>query len=70
MSRERMIELIKKQKLVETLVHSQIQPRQALVEIIVQRQHKAELHNLLMQLPADEVASVLETLPFEEAARL
>ena len=65
-----MIELLKKQKLVESLVHSQHQPRQALVETIVEKQHLAELHNLLMRLPADEVASVLESLSREDAARL
>ena len=70
MSRERMIELLKKQRLVENLVHGQHQPRQALVETIVERQHLAELRNLLMKLPADEVAGVLESLPGEEAARL
>ncbi|WP_295386698.1 magnesium and cobalt transport protein CorA [uncultured Thiodictyon sp.] len=70
MSRERMIELLKKQRLVEELVHSQNQPRQALVETIVQRQHLGELHNLLGQLPADEIAAVLESLPAEDAERL
>jgi len=70
MSRERMIELLRKQKLVEDLVHGQHQPRQALVETIVQRQHLAELHNLLMKLPAEEVALVLESLTPEEALRL
>ncbi|WP_295457038.1 magnesium and cobalt transport protein CorA [uncultured Thiodictyon sp.] len=70
MSRERMIELLKKQRLVEDLVHGQHQPRQALVETIVQRQHLGELHNLLSQLPAGEIAAALESLPAEEVARL
>ncbi|WP_295426372.1 magnesium and cobalt transport protein CorA [uncultured Thiodictyon sp.] len=70
MSRERMIELLNKHRLVEDLVHNQHQPRQALVETIVARQHLAELHNLLMKLPADDIARVLESLSGEEAVRL
>lgn len=70
MSREKVIELLKKQRLVENLVHSQHQPQQALVETITQRQHLAELNHLLSQLPADEVAQVLESLSPEDAARL
>jgi magnesium transporter len=65
-----MIELLNKHRLVEDLVHNQHQPRQALVETIVARQHLAELHNLLMKLPADDIARVLESLSGEEAVRL
>ena len=70
MSRERMIELLNKHRLVQDLVHNQHQPRQELVETIVARQHLAELHNLLMKLPADDIARVLESLSAEEAVRL
>lgn len=70
MSRDRILELLKKQQLVESVVHSQKQPQQALVEIIVQRQHTAELRELLRHLPAGEIAKVLDSLPFGDAARL
>ncbi|OQW89278.1 MAG: magnesium transporter CorA [Rhodoferax ferrireducens] len=67
---DKVSELLKKQKWVESMVHSQSTPRQAIVETLVQRQHLAELQNLLAQWPASEIGSVLEALPVDEALLL
>jgi magnesium transporter len=70
MSRDRIVELIRKQRLVESLVQAQHQPQQELVESILHRQHLAELNHLLAQLPAEDIAAVLAGLSDEDAARL
>ena len=70
MSLEKVLELLKKQKRVEGMVHSQNMPRQAIVETLVQRQHLAELQNLLAQWPASEIGSVLDALPIDDAGLL
>jgi len=67
---ERVSELLKKQKRVEGMVHSQNMPRQAIVETLVQRQHLAELQNLLAQWPASQIGGVLDALPVDEARLL
>lgn len=70
LSLEKVSELLKKQKRVEGMVHSQSMPRQAIVETLVQRQHLVELHKLLAQLPASEIGGILEVMPFEDATLL
>ncbi|MDD2881671.1 MAG: CorA family divalent cation transporter [Rhodoferax sp.] len=67
---EKVTDLLKKQRRVEDMVHSQNLPRQAIVETLVQRQHLAELHKLLAQLPAGEIGSLLEVMPVEDAKLL
>ena len=69
-SLEKVSELLKKQKRVEGMVHSQSMPRQAIVETLVQRQHLAELQNLLTSLPTGEVGNILEALPLDDATLL
>ncbi len=69
-SLEKVTDLLKKQKRVQDMVHGQNLPRQAIVETLVQRQHLAELHNLLGQLPASEIGGLLDGLPLEEAGML
>ena len=69
-SLEKVSELLKKQKRVEGMVHSQSMPRQAIVETLVQRQHLAELQNLLSLLPASEVGNILDALPLDDATLL
>lgn len=64
---EKVSDLLKKQKRVEGMVHSQPMPRRAIVETLVQRQHRVELQNLLAQLPASEIGSVLDALPQDDA---
>jgi len=70
MSLEKVSEMLAKQKLVEGMVHGQNMPRQDIVETLLQRQHLAELHNLMTQLPTDEIGSILEALPIEDAQLL
>jgi magnesium transporter len=70
LSPEKVSELLKKQRRVEDMVHSQSMPRQAIVETLVQRQHLVELHKLLAQVPASEIGAILEVMPFEDAKLL
>jgi magnesium transporter len=67
MSLEKVTEMLKKQKRVEGMVHGQNMPRHDIVETLVQRQHLVELENLIAQLPAEEIGSILEALPPEDA---
>jgi magnesium transporter len=67
MSLEKVTEMLKKQKRVQGMVHGQSMPRQDTVETLVQRQHLVELENLIAQLPAEEIGSILEALPPEDA---
>ena len=70
MSLEKVTELLKKQRLVEGMVHNQNLPRQALVETVLHRQHMAELKQLLTRLPAVEIGAALESLALDEARQL
>ena len=67
MSLENITELLKKQKLVEGMVHGQSMPRHQLVETIVHRKHLAEIQTLLARLPTGEIANILEALSVEDA---
>jgi magnesium transporter len=64
---EKVKEILARQKMVEGMVHVQSMPRQEMVETLVQRQHLAELRNLLDPLPAEEIATLLESLEKESA---
>ncbi len=68
MSLEIVQELLKKQRRVEGVVHGQSMPKREIVETLVQRQHLAELSNLIAQLSSDEVGHILEALPQADAA--
>jgi magnesium transporter len=70
MSLEKVSEMLKKQKRVEGMIHGQSMPRHDIVETLVQRQHLAELSNLMAQLPVGEIGSILEALPLEDAKAL
>ena len=60
------LEILKKHKRVEGLVHGQSMPRQDIIETMVQRQHLAEVQNLMPQLKTDEIGSMLETLQLDD----
>jgi magnesium transporter len=64
---DKVSELLKKQRRVESMVHNQSMPRQVIVETLVQRQHLAELQQLLSQRSASEIGTMLESLPLEDA---
>ena len=60
-------ELLRKHRLVETMVQHQQFPRRKLVVALVQRQHLAELHTLLARLTAIEIGEILSALSSEDA---
>jgi magnesium transporter len=70
MSLEKISDMLKKQKRVEGMVHGQTMPRHDMVETLVQRQHLAEMQNLVSQLSSGEIGSILEALPLEDAQSL
>jgi magnesium transporter len=67
MQLEKLKEILSRQKMVEDMVHVQSMPRHEIVETLVQRQHLAEIKNLLEPLPAEEIALILEALEGDSA---
>jgi len=67
MSLEKITETLNKQRMVHGMVHGNSLPRQAIVETLVQRQHNAELQSLMIKLPSEEIGTILEALPVEDA---
>ena len=70
MSREQVIEVVNKQKLVKAMVHGQDMPRHQLVESLLHRQHEAERGALLARAPIADIATALVALPAAEARTL
>ncbi len=69
MQQDKIKDVLTRHKIIEDMVHVQTMPRQAVVETLVQRQHLAELKNLLEPMPAEDIATLLETLE-RDAARV
>ncbi|TAN52303.1 MAG: magnesium and cobalt transport protein CorA [Methylococcaceae bacterium] len=67
---EKVAELLKKQKLVEGMLHTQHMPRHNLIETMVHRQHLIELQNALAKLSSAEIGNILEAMPVEDALLL
>ena len=67
---DKVADILKKQKRVEGMVQGQHMPRQDIVETLVQRQHLAELNQLMAQLTTAELGAILEDLPLADATRL
>ena len=63
---QQVIELLRKHRLVESLVHRQDMPRHELVESLVHKQNLAELQKRLDSLHPADVAYILEALPLED----
>jgi magnesium transporter len=63
---EAIIELLRKQKLVEQVVHNQHGAHQELVDTLVHRQNQAELQRHLDELHPADIAFILESLPPED----
>ncbi len=59
-------ELLSRQQVVETLVHRQQMPQQALVESITHKQNLARLCRKLDRLHPADIACILEALPLQE----
>lgn len=60
-------DLLKKHRLVESMVQNQALPRRKLVAALVQKQHMAELRALLTRLTAMEIGQILTVLGLEDA---
>lgn len=60
-------ELLRKHRLVETMVQNQPLPRHKLVTSLVHKQHMVELRTLLGRLSAVEIGAILSALTIEEA---
>lgn len=67
MSLEKVVELLKKQKVIEGLVSGQEMPRHDLVKSIVHRQHNAEMQTFIATLSAAGIGGILEALPINDA---
>ncbi len=67
MSLEKVSEMLKKQRRVESIIHVQSMPRHDMVESLVQKQHVAELLNLIERLSSEEIGGILDALPVEDA---
>ena len=61
-SRQAVLNMIKKHRLVEDFVHKQDMPRHDLVESLVRKQNLAKLQQMLNEIPPGEVAKILEEL--------
>jgi len=60
-------ELLKKHKLVESMLLNQPMHRRKLVTSLVQKQHMVELNTLLKRLSAIEIGQILSSLTFHDA---
>ena len=65
-SLKRVVELLHKHELVESLVHKQDMPRHDLVQQLVHKQNLAELQKTLDALHPADVAYILEALPLDQ----
>jgi magnesium transporter len=62
--------LLAQQKRVESLVHRQDMPRQALIETMVHKQHLNALRDKLANMSPANVARILEALPQDESLQV
>ena len=67
---EKITEMLSRQSLAENIPQAQNTPRQSVVLTLLQRQHMAELHNVLAQMRIEDISEVLEVLPIEEATKV
>jgi len=65
-SRQAVLDLLQKHKLVADLVHKQEMPHHGLVEVLVRKENMAQLQQILNHLPPSEIAYILEELPTED----
>lgn len=67
MSLQTVVDLLKKHRLVESMVQNQPLPRRKLVAALVQKQHLVELNLVLRRLTAVEIGEILSAITAEEA---
>jgi len=70
MTEQTLLELLKKQRIVEGMVRAQPGRRQELVETVVHNQHTVELKAVLARLSSGDVARTLTQIPAEDATSL
>jgi magnesium transporter len=70
MSTEQFMDILEKHKLQDGVVHNQQMSRREVVEILLQKQHAAELANLVARHSAADLGEVLDELPLEQAMQL
>ncbi|NCA23452.1 MAG: magnesium transporter CorA, partial [Betaproteobacteria bacterium] len=70
MSTEQFMDILEKHKLQDGVVHNQQMSRREVVEILLQKQHAAELANLIARHSAADLGEVLDELPLEQAMQL
>ncbi|MDD5577877.1 MAG: CorA family divalent cation transporter [Methylobacter sp.] len=62
-SRQAVLDILLKHKLIADLVHKQDMPHHELVEMLVRKENMARLQQILNHLPPAEIAHILEVLP-------
>jgi magnesium transporter len=67
LSLQTVVDLLKKHRLVESMVQNQPLPRRKLVAALVQKQHLVELNLVLHRLTAVEIGEILSAITAEEA---
>jgi len=67
LSLQTVVDLLKKHRLVESMVQNQPLPRRKLVAALVQKQHLVELNLVLRRLTAVEIGEILSAITAEEA---
>jgi len=65
-SRQAILDILLKHKLIAELVHKQDMPHHDLVETLVRKENMAHLRQILDHLAVDEIANILEALPAED----
>ena len=64
------VELLKKQKLEETIIQHQTMPHHDLVETLMHKQHQVAIKQKLDNLHSADIAYILEALPLEQRQQL
>ena len=65
-SRQAVLDILLKHKLIADLVHKQDMPHHELVETLVRKENMAHLRQILDQMATEEIADILEALPPED----
>jgi len=65
-SRQAVLDILLKHKLIADLVHKQDMPHHELVETLVRKENMAQLRQILDHMATEEIADILEALPPED----
>ena len=67
MSKEKLVAILDKQKLIDGMVKKQTSPHSQRVETVLLKQHDAELQNYIQASASHELATTLEAVSLEQA---